>query len=175
MHKDAGGTDDQNTNYRAGLQVTAPIFEGFALRNAVRSARATLAATRAQLELSEQDVIDEVWTAYYAFRTAAAQLAASRALLVSAQESYDVSLERYRLGAGDIVQFLNTQSTLAVARATLVNTETALSVSYAQLLHAIGAARAGDAGRARLICRGRVRARVREFYTERAERTEHSR
>ena len=90
--------------------LTAPIFEGFALRNAVRSARATLAATRAQLERSEQEVIDDVWTAYYAFRTAAQQLDASRALLASAEQSYDVSLERYRLGAGDVVQLLNTLS-----------------------------------------------------------------
>jgi TolC family type I secretion outer membrane protein len=135
-----GGHDQEDVNYAAGLQVTAPIFEGFALRNAVRSARATLAATRAQLELSEQQVIDDVWTAYYAFRTAAEQLDASRALLASAKESYDVSFERYRLGAGDIVQLLNTQSTLAGARATLVNAETALYTTYALLLHAIGAA-----------------------------------
>jgi len=140
VNKDEGGPNEQNTNYRAGIRVTAPIFEGFALRNAVRSARATLAATRAQLELSEQEVIDDVWTAYYAFRTAAEQLDATRTLLASAQESYDVSSERYRLGAGDIVQLLNTQSTLAAARATLVSAETALYVGYAQLLHAIGAA-----------------------------------
>lgn len=140
VHKETGGPDNQDANYLAALQVTAPIFEGFALRNAVRSARATLAATRAQLELSEQEVIDDVWTAYYAFRTAAEQLDASRTLLASAQESYNVSFERYRLGAGDIVQLLNTQSTLAGARATLVTAETALAVSYAQLLHAIGAA-----------------------------------
>ena len=140
VHRDTGGRDSQDTNYLAGLQVTGPLFEGFALRNAVRSARATLAATRAQLELSEQQVIDDVWAAYYAFRTAADQLDASHALLASARESYDVSFERYRLGAGDIVQLLNTQSTLASARATLVNAETALAVSYAQLLHAIGAA-----------------------------------
>ena len=140
VHKDTDGSDTQDTNYLAGLQITAPIFEGFALRNAVRSARATLAATRAQLELSEQQVIDDVWTAYYAFRTAAEQLDASRTLLASAQESYDVSLERYRLGAGDIVQLVDTFSTLAGARATLVNAETALYTSYALLLHAIGAA-----------------------------------
>ena len=140
VQNDRGDADNQGTNYSAAFQVTAPIFEGFALRNAVRSARATLAATRAQLELSEQEVIDDVWTAYYAFRTAAAQLEASRALLDSARESYDVSLARYRLGAGEVVQLLDTLSTFAGARATLVNAETALYTSYAQLLHAIGAA-----------------------------------
>ncbi len=140
VHKQIGGSDNDATNYLAGLQVTAPLFEGFALRNAVRSARATLAATRAELERSEQDVIDDVWTAYYAFRTAADQVTASRALLTSAKESFDVSFERYRLGAGDIVQLLNTQDTLAAARSQVVNAETALAVSYAQLLHAIGAA-----------------------------------
>jgi TolC family type I secretion outer membrane protein len=140
VHKQIGGSDNNTTNYLAELQVTAPLFEGFALRNAVRSARATLAATRAELERSEQDVIDDVWTAYYAFRTAADQVTASRALLTSAKESFDVSSERYRLGAGDIVQLLNTQDTLAAARSAVVNAETALAVSYAQLLHAIGAA-----------------------------------
>jgi outer membrane protein TolC len=143
VENDHGDADNQGTSYTAALQVTAPIFEGFALRNTVRSARATLAATQARLELSEQEVIDDVWTAYYAFRTAAAQLDASRALLDSARESYEVSLERYRLGAGDIVQLVDALSTLAGARAVLINSETSLYTSYALLLHAVGAADPG--------------------------------
>lgn len=134
------GQDIANDNYQAGLVLSAPLFEGFALRNAVTGARATLAASRAQLERREQEVIDDVWAAYFTFVTAQQQLMASRALVASAAQSYDVSLERYRLGAGDVVQLLNTLATLAGARAILVESETGLAISYAQLLHATGAA-----------------------------------
>lgn len=127
------------SSYYGGLQLQIPIFEGLALRNAVRKARAELEAARSGLRLEEEAVISEVWDAYYNFRTAAQQLETSESLLDSSEQSYKVSLARYKAGAADIVELLNAQSTLAKARAQHVRARTNLYTSYAELVHAIGA------------------------------------
>ncbi len=135
---DTGDVDETDTNYYGGLQFQIPIFEGFSLRNSVRRARADLAATEAELRLKKEAVIADVWTAYYNLRTAVQQLETSESLLTSSNESYRVSLARYRAGAADIVELLNAQSTLASARAQRVRARTSVYTSYAELVHAIG-------------------------------------
>lgn len=134
-----GLSSDYFTNYLIGLQLQIPIFQGFALINTVREARANLKAAQAALLVEEQLVIQDVWNAYYNFRTAAEQLEASEVLVASAKESYDASLARFRSGVGDIVELLNAQTLLAEARAEMVQSRTKMFTSYAELIHAIGA------------------------------------
>ncbi len=133
-----GLSSDFFTNYLIGLQLQIPIFQGFALVNAVREARANLKAAQAALLIEEQLVIQDVWDAYYNFRTAAQQIEASEVLVASAKESYDASLARFRSGVGDIVELLNAQTLLAEARAEMVQSRTNMFTSYAELVHAIG-------------------------------------
>jgi outer membrane protein len=134
-----GLPSDYFTNYLVGLQLQLPIFQGFALVNAVNEARANLKAAQAALLVEEQAVIQDVWNAYYNFRTAAEQLDASEVLVASSKESYDASLARFRSGVGDIVELLNAQTLLANARAEMVKSRTNMFTSYAELIHAIGA------------------------------------
>jgi outer membrane protein len=135
---DIGDINASQSNYYGGLQLQIPIFEGMALRNAVKKARANLEAARSALRLKQEIVIADVWDAYHNFRTAAQQLETSESLVASSKQSYDVSLARYKAGAADIVELLNAQSTLAKARAQRVKARTSLYTSYAELLHAIG-------------------------------------
>ncbi len=136
---DTGDIDGNDTKYYGGLQLQIPFFEGFSLRNAVRRTKADLDAARAELRLKQESIIADAWTAYYDFRTAVQQLEASESLLASSNESYRVSLARYRAGAADIVELLNAQSTLALARAQRVEARTSVHTSYAEFVHAIGA------------------------------------
>jgi len=131
--------DGHESYYYGGLALQIPIFEGFALRNQVRQAKADLEAARAALREKEESVIEDVWSAYYRVQTAAQQVETSETLLISSKESYRVSLARYRAGAADIVELLNAQSQLASARAQRVEARTNLFTSYAELVHAIGA------------------------------------
>jgi len=85
-----------------------------------------------------------VWTAFYNMQTAAQQVTSSETLLTSSKESFQVSLARYRAGVADIVELLNAQSTLTSARTQRVQAQTDLFISYAELLHAIGAQLPGD-------------------------------
>ena len=137
---DSGGNiSSSGTSFYGGLSLQIPLFEGFSLRNNIRAAEATLKATRADLRQKEESVISHVWTAFYNMQTAAQQVESSETLLISSKESFQVSLARYRAGVADIVELLNAQSTLTSARTQRVQAQTDLFISYAELLHAIGA------------------------------------
>ena len=134
-----GNINDSGVTYYGGLSLQIPIFEGFSLRNKIRSAEARLKASRADLRKKEESVISDVWSAFYNMQTAAQQVDSSETLLISSKESFRVSLARYRAGVAEIVELLNAQSTLTSARTQRVQAKTDLFISYAELLHAIGA------------------------------------
>ena len=137
---DSGGNiSSSDTSFYGGLSLQIPIFEGFSLRNKIRSAEARLKATRADLRQKEESVISDVWSAFYNMQTAAQQVDSSETLLISSKESFRVSLARYRAGVAEIVELLNAQSTLTSARTQRVQARTDLFISYAELMHAIGA------------------------------------
>lgn len=127
-----------DTAYYGTLNLSVPIFHGFDMENAVRAARAELDAAIAELKIREDTVIKEVWDAYHNFKTVVEQLKASQAMLVSARESYNVSLARYRAGAADIVELLNAQSILASARSQVIDSRMGVYINYAELVHAVG-------------------------------------
>ncbi len=133
-----GESSEYFTNYLLGVQFQVPIFQGFTLINAVRQASAELESSKAALRLQEQIVIDDVWAAYYNFRTAVQSLEAAEVLLQSSIESYNASLELYKNGVGDIIELLTAQTTLAEARAEQVDTTTEVFTSYADLINAMG-------------------------------------
>jgi len=124
--------------YRYGLEVNVPLFEGFRRVNELRAAEARQAASDAALRDRTQNVIAEVWDAYADFQTALARVRASTVLLASARESYEAALATYRDGVGDVVELLNGLAQLAEARAADVSARTDLFTSHAVLLRAIG-------------------------------------
>ena len=142
-----GQNVDQGFIYEVRFNLTIPIFTGGALRSGVREAEAQLEEAKAALTEAEQAVSSGVWSAYYGFRTAVDQVAANQVLLVSSEEAYEVALERFRNGIGDIVELLNAQSLLAGARADLVRSRTNALTSYAELVHAVGSEVATASGR----------------------------
>jgi outer membrane protein TolC len=137
---DSGGNiSSSSMSFYGGLSLEIPLFEGFSLRNNIRAAESRLKAARADLRQKEESVISDVWSAFYNMQTAAQQVESSETLLTSSKESFRVSLARYRAGVADIVELLNAQSTLTSARTQRVQARTDLFISYAELLHAIGA------------------------------------
>ena len=121
-----------------GLTLQIPIFAGFSMRNALKQAKAQLDAAKAQLALQEDTVVKEVWDAFHNFTSVKEQYRAYRSLMASAQESFEVSLARYKSGAADITELLNVQNTLAKARAELIQSRMNLYSTYAELMHAVG-------------------------------------
>jgi outer membrane protein TolC len=79
-----------------------------------------------------------VWSSYQAVRTAVRRVETSADLLASATASADVAEARYKEGVGSILDLLNAQSALALARAEDVLARTDFFLSLARLARATG-------------------------------------
>lgn len=125
-------------NWSARALVTYPLFSGFKTNYAVAKAKADAAAAEAGTESFEQEVVLQVWTAYYGLQTAAEQVRAARDLLASAEQSERVALGRYKEGVGTILDLLTAQSALSGARAQEIQARADFFIAAAQLAQATG-------------------------------------
>jgi TolC family type I secretion outer membrane protein len=132
------GTRDSETPYSAGVSLRFPLFTGFRNTYDIRAAEARAQVAAENVRAVEQDVNLQVWTSYYALRTATTRLATARDLLASAQQSAEVASERYKAGVGSILDLLTAESALESARAQEVQARTDWFVAVAQLAHDTG-------------------------------------
>jgi outer membrane protein TolC len=129
---------DGANSYTLSLGLAIPLFNGFARQYDLRAAEYAAEAAQARSESLRQQVIFQVFRAYYALQTATRRVATAADLVASAQQSSEVALGRYRSGVGSVLDLLAAQSALASARAQQVDARLAWSVSLAQLAHDAG-------------------------------------
>jgi outer membrane protein TolC len=129
---------DGATSYSLSLGLTIPIFNGFARQYDLRAAQFEAEAARARAQSLRNDVVFQVFSAYYALQTATRRVATAEDLLASAEQSNQVALGRYKAGVGSVLDLLAAQTALADARAQQVDARLAWSVSLAQLAHDAG-------------------------------------
>ncbi|HVH67596.1 MAG TPA: TolC family protein [Gemmatimonadales bacterium] len=125
-------------SYSATLTLSFPLFSGWSQIYNVKAASAAAAAAARRAAGFEQQVIYEVFSAYYALRTATQQVRTSRDLLASATESEQVALGRYKAGAGSLLDLLTAQAALASARAQAIQARFSWNTALAQLAHDVG-------------------------------------
>jgi outer membrane protein TolC len=121
-----------------GLNVTVPIFTGFAVSYGVRQAQAALQNSEVTVEQVRLGVSLGVWNAYYGLDSANQQLTETAALSKTAEDNQQVAIGRYQAGVGTIVDVLTAQSAAATARQVRVNAELGWRVARAQLALAVG-------------------------------------
>ncbi|HXQ29954.1 MAG TPA: TolC family protein [Gemmatimonadales bacterium] len=124
--------------YTATIALQFPIFSGWSQIYNVKSAEAAAEAARQQELGFEQQVTYEVFSAYYALRTATQQVKTSADLLGSATASDQVALGRYKEGAGSLLDLLTAQAALATARALDIQARFSWYLALAQLAHDAG-------------------------------------
>ena len=129
---------DGADSYTLSLGLTIPLFSGFARQYDVRAAEYEAEAARAQAQSLRQEVVFQVFSAYYALQTATRRVGTAEDLLASAEQSNQVALGRYKAGVGSVLDLLAAQTALAGARAQLVDARLSWSVSLAQLAHDAG-------------------------------------
>ena len=115
------------------------VFDGGARRSKLAQAQANLQAAQAQVNLTRDQVADQVWAAYSNLHTAFRQRQAATALLEAASQSYDAALESYKYGLRNLLDVTAAQRTLAEARSTDVLARTQVLNALADL-----ALRTGD-------------------------------
>jgi outer membrane protein len=126
-----------------GINLSVPIFNGYAPTYRIRSAEAQVDVKNAQLEQLRLQVALDVWTAYQHLTTATQSLRSSADLLNSAEQSERVALGRYKAGVGSMLDVLNAQSALAGARQQRIQSTFNWNTSRAALAQAMGSLDAG--------------------------------
>lgn len=143
------GESYQDT-YSAGLFLRVPLFTGFSQHYNELQAEADAERSRASLETLRQQAVYQVWSSYYALRTAEQKQKTVADLLASATQSNEVALGRYKAGVGSIIDLLVAQAGLSSARAQQVGARVEWLLALARLAHDTGtlwpAAATGGAG-----------------------------
>ncbi len=132
------GSATSGNSYTATLTLSIPLFSGWSQIYNVKAASAAADAAARRAQGFEQQVVYQVFNAYYALRTATQQVHTSRDLLTSATESEQVALGRYKAGAGSLLDLLTAQSALASARAQAIQVRFSWNTALAQLAHDVG-------------------------------------
>lgn len=129
-----------------GITLTVPLFTGFAATYRVANARALAEASGAERDQVNLQVAYDVWSAYQSLVTASQSLQSTSDLLTSATQSQEVALGRYKAGAGNLLDLLTAQSSLATARQARIQSLYDWSTSRVALALAVGALDAGTVG-----------------------------
>lgn len=137
-----GGQTSNADGYSASLNLSIPLFTGFADQAANRQAQAAVDTAEATGEQLLLTVELEVWQAYQNLVTAASSLHTSDTGLKSAQEASDVTNARYKSGLGSILDVLSAQATLATARVQQVQARLNWFAALAAMGHAVGGLKA---------------------------------
>ena len=124
--------------YSLNLGLSVPVFSGFSNHYDVAAANEQFQAAQARTELTRQQIIQQVFTAYYSLRTATDRVRTSRELIASAIQSEEVARGRYKEGVGSIVDLLVAQSALASARSQDIDSRWQWRGALAQLAHDVG-------------------------------------
>ncbi|MGN6392719.1 MAG: TolC family protein [Gemmatimonadales bacterium] len=125
-------------SYNVGVELSIPLFNGFSRQYDLKAAEYQAEAATARTESLRQQVVYQVFNAYYALQTATRRVHTTEVLLTSAAQSNEVALARYKAGVGSVLDLLAAQSALANARAQHVDARLSWSVSLAQLAHDAG-------------------------------------
>ncbi|WP_229720953.1 TolC family protein [Dyella nitratireducens] len=121
-----------------GIQVSVPIFSGFATSYQVRQARAQVDQQSVAVDKAKQQVALQVWTSYQSLQTDRQNLIYSSEMQSVATQAWESAQRRYRSGIGTILELLSTQTALAQARQQRIQALTTWRYDRLALASALG-------------------------------------
>jgi len=127
------GQSGGRSSYNLTLGLSIPLFNGFAWEYNQQRAEAQAEAAQAQAQGLAQQVIFQVFQAYYVLRTATVRVGTAEELLASASESADAARGRYRGGVGSLLELLSAENALASARAQRIQARLGWQAALVQL------------------------------------------
>ncbi|MBC2594788.1 TolC family protein [Ruficoccus amylovorans] len=123
---------------QAALVLEWDIFQGFNKKYNIEKARSTLRSQEQAMLNQKIQVVSNVWTYYFAFRSAIKQVDASKEAVTAQQQAYDAISIGYNTGINSLLDLLTAQQDLDTSRQALVDAESRLANSVANLANAIG-------------------------------------
>lgn len=111
-----GSSGGSSTDTSASLEWSLPLLDRGVLRAQIQDAQGRAQTRAAELEEAERQTSLQVWQEAQALLGERSALRASRSLLESADATFRVSTERFRLGVGSFTDLLQAQTATAGAR-----------------------------------------------------------
>lgn len=131
-------SNDPRESYNIGVGLSVPLFNGFSWEYDAQAARERAAAQEARAQQLGQQAVLQVFTDYYALRTATANVRTVEDLYASASQAADAARGRYRAGVGSLLELLTAEAALGSARATRVQSRLEWHLALLQLAHDVG-------------------------------------
>ncbi len=127
-----------STFYSLAAGLTAPIFNGGALRAQVEQASGRREELLAAYQRAILSALQDTETSLSALQRTDELVALQRARVAAAQRAYDIAEAQLRAGTVDLLSVLNTQTTLFGARNALAQAQTERLQAAAALFTALG-------------------------------------
>lgn len=121
-----------------GVNLTLPVFSGFATQEQVREAEAAIHGVEAQQKNLRLQVGKEVEAAWLGISEAQDRLATSSKETSAAQESQRLAMERYREGLGTMIEALDAQAQAVNAETDQIQAGYDQRIARARLDRALG-------------------------------------
>ncbi|MEM6811431.1 MAG: TolC family protein [Pseudomonadota bacterium] len=135
----AGGIQAEDNDWRVGLELSLPLYEGGA--RSARSAQSRLAIKQFEINLKdlknqiEQDIRNNLEAAHASYNS----IPLAKQAETAAQKNYDLINDSYAQGAKNITDVLDAQDTLIAAREGSMNAVYAFLIDLMNVQRAIGA------------------------------------
>ena len=126
------------SRWNAGLTVSLPIFQGFALTAQVNQAEAGVDEARAGLDLLVQAVDLDVEQNYLSLREAQDRIGATSKLVEQAQENQVLAERQFAAGVGTSLEVADAQLTLTNARITRIQALYDFNTALVRLKRSMG-------------------------------------
>jgi len=112
-----------NKNHNFGLQLSIPIFNGFAAKNNVSRSKVNFERSKNLLEQANLDMETTVYQAYNDTKGALKAYEAALKTLAARQEAYNYSKERYNVGLLNAFDFSQSQNRFEAAQSEVIRTK----------------------------------------------------
>ncbi|MFK7050929.1 Outer membrane protein TolC precursor [Flavobacterium columnare] len=114
---------NDNKGHSFGLQLSIPIFNGFAVKNNINRSKIVFQKSKLALEQQMLDLERTVYTAYTDTRGAQKAYEAALVVLEARQKTVDYAKERYEVGLMNVFDYNQSQTQLINAQSELLRTK----------------------------------------------------
>jgi len=141
-----GGPDPDQEQWRAGVQLTQPVYSGGLLRSTIASRRFQTDAFKEEVRAAESKVMAQVHLNFYQALLAREVLSVRKESLSLLENQLVLTSNRFSAGAGARFDVLQAQVRVANARPPLIQAENNYRLAIDQLRNSLGAVYADGAG-----------------------------
>ena len=111
---------DENFNQSLGFSLSIPLFNGFAVRSSVRTAKLNLRNSELNVQLSKNNLNKVINQAVYDLRAAERRFYSAQTAYESSKDAFNVNQQRYDVGLVNSLDYTQSQTNLNQAQFDLI-------------------------------------------------------